>query len=126
MKKLPYATHLGIEVISDKDNKSHLKLNIKPHHLNRHDVLAGGLLYSIADVGMGLALYPTLADGQICATVEIKMSYFNSANEGKIDCYTKTIKRGKRLAFFESEVYHKKTLLAKASGSYIILTPKKI
>lgn len=125
MIRLPYGNHLGIKVISDKNNTSHLELEIKPFHLNTHDVIAGGLLYSIADVGMGLALYPSLKSEEICATVEIKMSYFNAASKGKIECHTKIIKRGKRMAFFESEVFHEKTLLAKASGSYLIFKPKK-
>ena len=121
---LPYADHLNIKVLLEETGKSHLQLNIESFHLNRHSVLSGGTIYSLSDVGMGLAIYPSLQDDEICATVEIKMSYFNAVKEGKVDCYTRILKKGKRLVFLESEIVKQDKLIAKASGSYLIFKPK--
>ena len=76
---------------------------------------------------MGGALYPTLdfKNGEICATIEIKMTYFKAARKGVLDCHTEVINKGKRVAMIESEIWNEDKLIAKATGSFAIFTPSK-
>ena len=73
---------------------------------------------------MGSALFPTLDDGLICATVEIKMNYFKPVFGGKVTCKTQMINRGKRLANLDSRLYVDGILVAQANGNYAIF-PRK-
>jgi len=125
MLELPHADHLEIKFLSEGNGKSHAQLLIKPFHLNRQKVLSGGVMYSMADIGMGSALYPLLKKEELCATVEIKISYLNYVKQGLVDCYSTVLKKGKRMVFFESEIYQGEKLLAKATGCYMIFIPKK-
>ena len=101
----PYANHLGLKFVSRENSKSHFQLTIQDFHFNPQKVVHGGVLYSIADSGMGGALYPMLDldKGQICATIEIKMTYFKAVRKGILDCHTVVINKGKRVATMESE-----------------------
>ncbi len=120
--KFPYAQHLGIEHLRHEKGKSHFQLKIKAYHFNPQQVVHGGVLYSLADTSMGSALYTLLDKGQLCATIEIKMSYFKPVTEGVLRCHTQVINKGKRIATMESEIWNQDRLVAKAMGSFSILS----
>jgi acyl-CoA thioesterase len=88
-------------------------------------VVHGAVIYALADTGMGVALYPTLGAEEICATIEIKISYFKPVSSGQIICNTELVNRGKTVANLESRVFSGETLLALANGNYSIFTPRK-
>ena len=87
---------------------------------NPHHVIHGAVLYSLADTGMGAALYPILKEGEICATIEIKINYYKPVKAGVITCVTDVINKGKSVANLESLIYCGDTLVAKANGNYSI------
>lgn len=123
--KFPFSQLLGFQLIHRAKGRSHFQLSIKDVHFNPQQVVHGGVLYSLADTGMGAALYPMLAldKGELCATIEIKMTYFRAVRKGLVNCHTTVIRKGKRVAFLESEIWHEEKLVAKATGSYSIFIP---
>jgi acyl-CoA thioesterase len=98
---------------------------VKETLLNPHKVLHGGVLYTMADTGMGAALYPSLAEDELCATVEIKIVYLLPVRSGTITCETKLVHKGKALAVLESEMKGPDGLAAKALGTYSIFKVRK-
>lgn len=88
---------------------------------NPGGILHGGVPYTMADTGMALALIAALGGASNFATVEIKISYFRPVVEGTLVCHTRMIKKGKRIAFFESTVREGGHDIAHATGSYCIL-----
>ena len=123
----PFSDYLGFKLVAREEGKSHFQLSIQDFHFNPQKVVHGGVLYSLADTGMGGALYPMLdlANGELCATIEIKMTYLRAARKGVLDCHTTVINKGKRVAMIESEVWNEGKLVAKATGSYAVFTPSK-
>ena len=123
----PYSQHLGFKLIKRGEGKSHFQLTIQDFHFNPQKVVHGGVLYSLADTGMGASLYPTLniTEGEICATIEIKMTYFKAVRKGVFDCHTVIVNKGKRVAMLESEIWNDDKLIAKATGSFAVFTPSK-
>lgn len=81
-------------------------------------------MYALADTGMGAALYPTLDEGQICATIEIKINYFKPITAGRLSCVTEIVNRGKTIANLESRVFVEQVLVAQANGNYAIFMPR--
>ncbi len=120
----PFAELVGLLVISQQPGASvcELEVHAERHH-NPHGVVHGAVLYALADTGMGAALYPTLSDGQYCATVEIKISYFRPVKHGVITCRTELVNRGRRLANLDARIYLDDQLIAKANGNFAILDP---
>lgn len=91
--------------------------------LNPNGVVHGAVLYALADTGMGKAIQSTLAPGEISATIEIKITYLHSVSREDLVCESRVIKRGKRIAMLESEIFADERCVAKATGSFALFKP---
>lgn len=125
MLRHPFAELIDLRVEEQRAGFSKLTLDVTNDHLNPHNVVHGAVVYALADTGMGSALYPTLAEGEICATIEIKINYFKPISGGRITCTTEIINRGKSVANLESRVFVEGSLVAQANGNYAIFSPRK-
>ena len=116
----PFADLLGLSVDSKQSGKSTCTIAFTERLLNPNNVVHGGVIYSMADTGMGGALMSLLGDGQLCATIEIKIMYLKPAGHHDLVCNTEVIKQGRRVALLESEVFSGGELIAKATGSFAV------
>lgn len=119
-----FADLIALKLDEQRAGFSRMSLVVTEDHLNPHHVVHGAVVYALADTGMGAALYPTLAEGQICATIEIKINYFRPVVAGCLVCITELANRGKRVANLDSKVYLDGQLVASANGNYAIFTPR--
>jgi len=119
----PFAELVGMTFDAVSPGASTLRLQVDSKHLNPNDVVHGAVLYAMADTGMGAALYRTLNSGELCATIEIKMTYFKAIASGEVLCRTTLVNRGKRVAYLESSIFSGEVLIAKATGTYAIFRP---
>jgi acyl-CoA thioesterase len=120
----PFAELIDLRTEEQVDGRCRLSLVVAPAHLNPHQVVHGAMLSATADTGMGLALYPSLAEGEICATIEIKINYFKPVSEGMLNCITQVVNRGRTVANLESRLFVGDVLVAQANGNYAIFTPR--
>lgn len=120
----PFAELIDLRIEEQRAGFSRLDLTVNADHLNPHRVVHGAVVYALADTGMGAALYPTLAEGEICATIEIKINYFKPVAEGTLSCRTELVNRGKTIANLEAKVYLGDQLVAQANGNYAIFRPR--
>ncbi|MCP4133692.1 MAG: PaaI family thioesterase [bacterium] len=114
----PFAALIGLKFTACENGESSCTLEVTDQLLNPHKVLHGGVIYSMADTGMGGALYTKLNKGELCATVEIKINYFEAVYSGTLICNTRLIHKGKRTAVLESEIKNNDKLVSKALGTY--------
>lgn len=121
----PFGDLIGLTFSKFVEGHSRCTLTVEKKLLNPHGVLHGGVISTIADTGMGAALYTRLDEGESCATAEIKITYLRSVTAGTLTCDTKVIHKGRRIAFLESEVWNDERLVAKASGTYSIFPIRK-
>src|SRR5512141_3259614 len=115
-----YQALIGLETYERGEGYSRSRIAITPDHMNPHGVVHGGVLYAMADTGMGAALYSKLRDDESCATIEIKMVYMASVREGTVECETRLLNKGRRVAVLESDVKLGDRLVAKALGTFAI------
>jgi acyl-CoA thioesterase len=99
-------------------------LDVRDELLNPHGVVHGGVLFSIADTVMGAALYTTLAPGESCTTIEIKIHFLQPVTKGKIRCSTRLVHRGSRIAVLESHLSVGRRQVAQALGTFAIFAPR--
>ena len=99
-------------------------LDVRPELLNPNGVVHGGVLFSIADTVMGAALYTTLAPGENCATIEIKIHFLQPVTRSKIRCRTRLVHRGSRVAMLESHISAGRLQVAQALGTFAIFAPR--
>ncbi|HYM34346.1 MAG TPA: PaaI family thioesterase [Steroidobacteraceae bacterium] len=119
----PYADLIGLKITEQRAGFSMCMLTIEQKHFNPHRVVNGAVMYALADIGMGTALYLTLGAGEICATIQITMNYFKPVQSGVLTCASEVINRGKSVAHLESRLFVDKTLVASASGNFSIFKP---
>lgn len=123
MSHHPFGKLIDLRHLESSSGQSRCNLIVSEKHLNPNRVVHGAVIFALADVGMGSAVQPLLAEGEICATVEIKINYFKPVREGELICTTTLINRGKTLANLDSVVYCGDVLVAKANGTYAIFKP---
>jgi acyl-CoA thioesterase len=121
----PFGGLIGLRLTRAKDGSSQFVLEVDGRLLNPHGTLHGGVAYSMADTGMGAALYTRMEPDELCATIEIKISYFKAVTSGTLTCDTRVVHRGKTIATLESEVSNDGQLVAKALGTYSVFKDKR-
>lgn len=117
----PFADLLGFEITDRGDGRCVIELDLEQRHHNPHGIVHGGVLYSVADTGMGGALVSLLSDDEICTTIEIKITYFRPAVSGRLICTTEVVNRGRKTAALESTLEIDGRTLARAYGTFMIL-----
>jgi len=120
----PFGDLIGLKFTKYGNGQSQCVLEVVEKLMNPHKTLHGGVLYSMADTGMGGALYSLLEKDESCATVEIKITYFKPIREGTLICDTKVIHKGKTVGILESEIMSNGTLVSKAYGTFSIFKVK--
>ncbi len=120
----PFGELIGLTFTKHEKGYSECTLNVEKKLLNPHGFLHGGVMYSMADTGMGAALYSLLKENESCATIEVKIAYFKPVNNGDLICETKVIHKGRSISALDSEIINNEKLVAKASGTFSIFSEK--
>ena len=123
----PFFCMMGIDVVSMEPGKAELKMQVRPDMHNGVGWLQGGMLAAIADEAMALALYPMLAETEGIATISESTSFIKGVREGVIHAEGRVIKKGRRVAFTESEVFiqdPEKTILSRTSAAFAVTINK--
>ena len=119
----PFGDLIGLKFTRLENGYSQCTLDVVDKLLNPHKVVHGGVLYSMADTGMGAAAYTNLGKNELCATIEVKINYFKAVKSGILTCDTKVIHQGKKIVTLDSEVVNNGEIVAKALGTYSIFKP---
>lgn len=120
----PYGELIGLTFTKLEKGYSQCTLSIEEKLMNPHGYLHGGVMYSMADTGMGAALYSLLKENESCATIEVKIAYFKPVSNGVLVCNTKVIHKGRSISALDSEITNNEQLVAKASGTFTIFAVK--
>ena len=108
-----------IEFIEVTKTQSILIANIDENSLNPFGFVHGGLLFGLADTGMGVVARAT---GHDAVTSTSNITYIKPAQGKTIKSVSEIIKRGTKMAYLESKLYNDKDeLVATATGSYFYI-----
>jgi uncharacterized protein (TIGR00369 family) len=92
---------LGIEVVRCDDDVAVVELLADERHLNGHGTVHGGAIASLVDSAMGAAV---LREGTAPVTIEMKVTYLEPGQPGRLRAEAKVRKRGKRIMIAEVDV----------------------
>jgi acyl-CoA thioesterase len=115
-----FVEHVGARIVETGSGTSLLTLTMQPHHRNLHGVAHGAVLFTLADTGMGVALYPTLEPHEACSTIEVKIAYFRPVSGGEVECRSSLVYRGRTTASLESSLTVDGVLVSRATGTFAI------
>ena len=123
----PFFCLMGIDVVSVEPGKAVLKMQVRPDMHNGVGWLQGGILAAIADEAMALALYPLLSETEGIATISESTSFIKGMQDGWIKAEGRIIRKGRRVAFAEGEVFtdnDEMTMLSRTSAAFAVTTNK--
>lgn len=110
---------LGITFETFGDGRARCSLQVKEDFLNPDGVVHGGVIYTLVDTGMGLALWTLLRSDELCRTIEIKINYLRPVSSGRLVADNEVIQRGATVAVLQSRVEDERgKLIALATGSF--------
>lgn len=124
MHENSFIKYSGIELMEAGENEGKLSLEVEAKHLNPNNRIHGGVLMTMADSAMGLALAYL---NERISTVDLNYHFLRPAFEGDIVvCEAETVKAGRTMAFTEAKIWVEDKLIGIASASFIRMGKKII
>jgi uncharacterized protein (TIGR00369 family) len=77
----------------------------KSEFLNAYGSVQGGFLAAMLDDTMAVALYSTLAAGEVAPMLELKVNFLRPAKAGRLTCDGHVVHRGGGTAFLEGSLH---------------------
>lgn len=114
-----FMTYNGLYVVEAKENYVKIGVDITEKSLNPFGIVHGGLIYTLADSAMGIALATT---GRSGVTLNSTIDYLTPGKGKKLFADTEIVKDGKSIVVFRVNIKDENdTLVSVASGTYYII-----
>ena len=115
----------GVEVTDASPGVVEIEFEAGSQHLNLQGLVHGGILATLADTAMGLAVRTALEPGRRHVTVQLGIEFLSPGRTGTIAARGRTVKIGTQLGFAEADVMNADgRLLARAHSTLSVTTEK--
>ena len=116
--RVPFVDSLGIELHAYADGQAEIWVDLDAAHLNTWDVAHGGVVMTMLDVAMALAVRSGSSHSGGVATIEMKTSFLRPA-EHRLRAVGKLLHKTSTLAFCEAALFDDRgQQCASASGTF--------
>jgi uncharacterized protein (TIGR00369 family) len=123
--KIPFADHLGITLVEATRERCIVSITRRPELLNSWGSAHGGVVMTMLDLVMSLAVRAHYGVGGGVATIDMSIGFINPG-VGTVLAEGRVLQGGRSTAFCESEARDEGgQLLAKAIGTFKLLGDKK-
>jgi uncharacterized protein (TIGR00369 family) len=96
-----------------------------PQHVNLQGLVHGGMIATLADTAMGLAVRTVLEPGRRHVTVQLGIEFLAPGRPGRIVAQGRSLKIGRQLGFAEADVMNADgRLLARAHSTISVTSPR--
>ena len=117
----PFYGWAGISVLSAREGEVEVAMEAGPGHLNIQGLVHGGLLATLADTAMGLAVRTRLEPGSRHVTIQLGVQFLSAGRQGRIFARGRVVRMGRQIAYAEAEVVDDgEKLLARAQSSVAV------
>ena len=121
LQSSPFHTWAGIELVDASKGEVTVQIQAGSEHRNLQGLIHGGLLATLADVAMGLAVRTAVEPGRRHVTIELSVRFLRPGNPGPISANGRTRRVGRQVAFAEADVVDPTgRVLAIAQGTYSV------
>jgi uncharacterized protein (TIGR00369 family) len=121
-----FARWMGISLVRIDTGASELRLDVQPHHLNPGGIVHGGVLATLLDASIGLALRTKLGMAFDHVTVDLGVHYLSPARGGALIGRGEAIRVGERVSYGEAELSTPDgTVVAKGSATFLVIPARE-
>lgn len=104
-RQMPFARHLGIEIISVEPEKVVGEMLVKAEVCTLPDILHGGAIMAFADTLGALGTVANLPSGKWTTTIESKTNFIGAAKLGqRLVAEATPVHRGKRTQVWQTRI----------------------
>lgn len=96
-----YAKHLGVELLEAAEGRAIARMKIGEHHLNSHNTVHGGAIFSLADVVFAAA---SNSHGVAAVAINVNISYLKAAFAGVLTAEAREVSLNPTLAVYEVRI----------------------
>jgi uncharacterized protein (TIGR00369 family) len=95
---------IGVELVDASAGHVEIGFEAGPEHLNLQGLVHGGILATLADSAMGLAVRTVLEPGRRHVTVQLGIEFLAPGRPGRIVAHGRSVKVGSQIGFAEADV----------------------
>ena len=115
----------GVEVTDASPGTVEIAFEAGTQHLNLQGLVHGGILATLADTAMGLAVRTVLDAGRRHVTVQLGVEFLSPGRPGRITAKGRSVKIGTQLGFAEADVVNADGRLLARAHSTLSVTKEK-
>lgn len=104
IKVNPYWKHLGMELSDFDGDKTVVTLDVTGNLKQIYGTVHGGVLASLVDSAIAVAIHRQLDADEGCSTVEMKLNYLRPVNGGRLTAEGRVVQRGRKIAVGQCEI----------------------
>ena len=117
----PFHAGFGISVEHASAGDVRLGWEARPDHRNLQGLVHGGILATLVDIAMGLAVRSVVGPTRRHVTIDLDVHYLRPARPGRLEAIGTVVRVGTQVGFAEGSVTDATgRLLVRASGTYSV------
>jgi uncharacterized protein (TIGR00369 family) len=121
----PFHSGFGIQVEEARRGEVRLGWEARDEHRNLQGLVHGGVLATLVDMAMGLAVRSVVGEARRHVTIELTVHYLRPASPGRLEAIGTTQRVGSQIAFADGTVFDANDrLLVRATGAYSVTTDR--
>lgn len=96
-----FAKHIGVELVDVSTGSATTRLKIGKEHLNSHNTVHGGAIFSLADSAFAVACN---SHGTVAVAINVSISFVKAISEGTLTAEAREVSLGPKLGNYSIRV----------------------
>ena len=123
MNQAPYFQLLGMEVVELAEGYARMIVPVKDSMNSILGGLHGGVLSSLSDSAVAMALFTMIGPGDKPVTVELNINYLKPVRDGQLTAEAHIVSRGRTIAVGDVDITdNHDRLIARSRATYMIVS----
>ncbi len=119
---------LGMKIVTVEPGLGRVSIQVDARLMHPQQIVHGGVMFTLADTAMSMALLGLLSPGTRFGTVEAKINFLLPVREGELLAEGTLVHKGRSTAVMEASIYNivngERQTVAKALGTFSFARPK--
>lgn len=119
---------LGMQIISAESGVGRVSIMVDERLMHPQQIVHGGVIFTLADTAMSMALFPLLPHGTRFGTVEAKINFMLPVRTGELVAEGAVVHMGRSTAVTEATVFNivdgERRAISKVLGTFSFARPK--
>jgi acyl-CoA thioesterase len=126
--KFGYSNLIGMKIVTVGEGIGRVAISVDERLMHPQMIVHGGVIFTLADTAMSMALISVFPAGTSVSTIEAKVNYLLPVREGELLAEATITHQGRSIAVTEATVFNivnsERKAVAKVLGTFSIRVPK--